>query len=430
MPKDAQSLSFSIVPKQTKPDSCGVAVLTGMLSLRKGGGPDETALLASDPGLGAAADGGISLADMLDALAVQGIRSAAFRTDYEGLREAIARYGPVALHLEEPRAHFVLALAADGEAVVVADPAEGLLALERSLLELRWSGALLAMEPDTSISTFQAAAGIMSRRDMLAAEVSGISLATGDADNPDASAVSGKAEAPGQNRRAAWQFELKFLSEEGRIGGDRSIDGTPCEMEVSNWPHFRLDAEFDPSAYGSVHAMVDTDTAWWSGGATAFGIGLEWRPFAGRPPGPAVGLDLVSPPFAWRSSVEAGNEETGWRVGTNLRGFGIEDPFAWSCSLACSARIPDMQNFGALLEVSLLYAATPSIAFAGSLHMEFPGPGMVRKTGVSGMPCKTWASLELRRSGAHYSCGIETGMQILGGRENPGKIAVFLTMSG
>ena len=156
-----ESLFFAIVPRQAEAQSCGYAVLAGLIGLI---GPQVT--LETDPNAGRAGDVGrittderslikrygdfssecaraLSFRDMIVILADYGIPSAPFRLPSEKIKTTIAQEGLLILHYAAPAPHFVLALGEEKGFYALADPADGLMALSAEELTERISGYAL-----------------------------------------------------------------------------------------------------------------------------------------------------------------------------------------------------------------------------------------------------------------------------------------------
>ena len=156
-----ESLFFTIVPRQTEAQSCGYAILAGLIGLI---GPqvtletdsnvvyaggvgrtsiDERSLMRRYGDFSIECPRALSFRDMIMILADYGIPSAPFRLPSEKIGATIAQAGLLILHYAAPTPHFVLALGEEKGFFAVADPADGLTALSAEELAERISGYVL-----------------------------------------------------------------------------------------------------------------------------------------------------------------------------------------------------------------------------------------------------------------------------------------------
>ena len=142
---DRESLRFAYCAEQGYDTSCGLTTLVYFMDKFWGIPAEETALAGEffseklDAG-----DLTVSFADMAKILESRGFAWKAFRMNFEQFTAASARYAPLIVHYDKPEGHFALALATEDGVIIVADPAEGTIALERHAFESKWSGAVLA----------------------------------------------------------------------------------------------------------------------------------------------------------------------------------------------------------------------------------------------------------------------------------------------
>ncbi|MDP2790537.1 MAG: cysteine peptidase family C39 domain-containing protein [Rectinemataceae bacterium] len=141
---DKESLRFAYCAEQGYDTSCGLTTLAYFMDKFWGIPAEETALAGEffSEKL-AAGDLTVSFADMAKILESRGFAWKAFRMNFEQFTAASSRYAPLIVHYDEPEGHFALALETEGGQVIVADPAEGTVALERLAFESKWSGAVL-----------------------------------------------------------------------------------------------------------------------------------------------------------------------------------------------------------------------------------------------------------------------------------------------
>ena len=141
---DKESLRFAYCAEQGYDRSCGLTTLAYFMDKFWDVPADETALAREFFAEKlAAGDLTVSFADMAKILESRGFAWKAFRMNFEQFTAASERYTPLIVHYNKPEGHFALALATEDGLVIVADPAEGTIALERHAFESKWSGAVL-----------------------------------------------------------------------------------------------------------------------------------------------------------------------------------------------------------------------------------------------------------------------------------------------
>ena len=142
---DKESLRFAYSAEQGYDSSCGLTTLAYFMD-RFWGVPTDETTLAGEFFLDelTASDLTVSFADMAGILEARGFEWKAFRMSFEQFAAALARYAPLIVHYDKPEGHFSLALSAQDGEIIVADPAEGAVALRRRYFEAKWSGAVLA----------------------------------------------------------------------------------------------------------------------------------------------------------------------------------------------------------------------------------------------------------------------------------------------
>ncbi|MCA1951052.1 MAG: hypothetical protein LDL24_10805 [Treponema sp.] len=153
--QSAESLRFAHVAEQGYDTSCGLTVLSDLLSRYWDYPVSEETLLTAWRSLKQRCEQAqgknyaISFKDMQDLLAQEGFASKAFCFTYAQLVKAAQTYAPIVLHFADQAGHFVLCLTADDASLVIADPAEGVYWLSRDDLLSRWQGyALLVQRSD------------------------------------------------------------------------------------------------------------------------------------------------------------------------------------------------------------------------------------------------------------------------------------------
>lgn len=109
-----ESLRFQYCHEQGFDASCGLTVVTSALSHYWGIEVSEIELI--EKVLGEKLDDGdytVNLADIALAFELYGISTKAYRLDWEGLMDVVAKgYSPVIVHYEKPDKHFAMLLAA------------------------------------------------------------------------------------------------------------------------------------------------------------------------------------------------------------------------------------------------------------------------------------------------------------------------------
>jgi hypothetical protein len=144
-PLPAESLNFGIVPRQSEPWSCGHATAAGVLRLAGIASADEAAMINASPD--PVPDPRLDLVSMDRLLEAQGLGAKKVWIEEGALDEVISKYSPLVLHLESPLPHFVLSLGMAGGLAVIADPADGLVAIDGRELKDRASGYALLTGP-------------------------------------------------------------------------------------------------------------------------------------------------------------------------------------------------------------------------------------------------------------------------------------------
>ncbi len=91
----------------------------------------------------------VSLMDLFHLLNDHGYYSAGFKMTYEELAQAVEKYYPLVIHLEEGNGHFLLVLGILDDVVVIMGPAEGVRTIHRNELEATWSNVVLLVGSNT-----------------------------------------------------------------------------------------------------------------------------------------------------------------------------------------------------------------------------------------------------------------------------------------
>jgi len=156
--QSSETLRFSYVAEQGYDTSCGLSVLSDLVSRFWNCPVSEETFLNEWQSLGqqkAEASASqtktqkqyaISFKDMQELLALHGFTSKAFRFTYSQLIKAAATYVPIVIHFADQEGHFVLCLSAKDESLVIADPAEGVYWLSRKDFQARWQGYALLVQ--------------------------------------------------------------------------------------------------------------------------------------------------------------------------------------------------------------------------------------------------------------------------------------------
>lgn len=162
-----ESLLFAVVPRQAEAQSCGYAVLAGLIRLLGASSgtdstpsdtqhtgdaslpiADEASLIARYGGSAPEGAKPLSLLDMTRILADYGVSSVPVWIAPENIGAALSRAGLLILHYRAPSPHFILALGMEDGLIAVADPADGLTVLSAEELATRASGYALILSTD------------------------------------------------------------------------------------------------------------------------------------------------------------------------------------------------------------------------------------------------------------------------------------------
>lgn len=146
--QSAEALRFAQVAEQGYDTSCGLSILSDLLTRYWDYPVSEEILVTEWLSLQQTQRENytISFKNMQNLLAQHGFTSKAFRFTYEQLIKATKTYAPIILHFADQAGHFVLCLAADDASLVIADPAEGVYWLFRDDLLSRWQGYALLVQ--------------------------------------------------------------------------------------------------------------------------------------------------------------------------------------------------------------------------------------------------------------------------------------------
>ncbi|MDR2447785.1 MAG: hypothetical protein LBD58_10965 [Treponema sp.] len=143
-----EDLRFAYNGKQGADTSCGVAATASLL--RYWNAPVAEADLYQDMIFNNARRGdanySVSFKDIMDCLSRYGLAARAYKMDWEGLRDALAKgFAPMLIHYDKPNPHFALLLHIEGGYAFAADPAKGFEFVDKREFERNYSGnALLA----------------------------------------------------------------------------------------------------------------------------------------------------------------------------------------------------------------------------------------------------------------------------------------------
>jgi predicted double-glycine peptidase len=151
---DKESLRFAYSTEQGYDSSCGLTTLACLMDRFWGVPADETTLanefFADKLAMG---DLTVTFAEMARILEARGFAWKAYRMNFEQLAAAAIGYAPLIIHYDRPEGHFALVLSLKDGAVIIADPAEGTIALGRGHFESKWSGAVLvAVHPKGALN--------------------------------------------------------------------------------------------------------------------------------------------------------------------------------------------------------------------------------------------------------------------------------------
>lgn len=373
-PKDAQSIAFSIVPRQERRDSCGEAVVSGIVSLAMAGSPE------------AGAGHAMSLSAMKAALERRSIPSMPYRMRFDDLPRALGLSGAMVAHLEAPVPHYLLLLAAAGDSVVAADPAEGLRVLSRKEFVSRWSGAVLV----------PALAGLMHAAGSAPRVADSVRLALERAGTL-VGLAGGRAEpAPGPTA----------LSLEAEAGGGAGIIGLTADLGRGLSLGSRIFAGTGAQA-GKFRA------------ALRFDLGLS----ASAAEGLWFGADCLTPSL---SPQAAATLDPAWRLSLRAGAWALEDPLAWRteayCHLPLGWRESPWGEIVTELSGSVLFAVNARTALTAGIRAEAPGSGGFSNSDPlsnapaqsPGEPLRAWVELGFQRAMGKAVAGAVLRMKVSG----------------
>ena len=136
-----EAISFESASRQIFDTSCGFSSVTALMSLYEDD-IDELSLIFEVYGGNERSNFNVSLMDLFHLLNNHGYYSAGFKMTYEELAQAVEKYYPLVIHLEEGNGHFLLVLGILDDVVVIMDPAEGVRTIHRNELEATWSNVV------------------------------------------------------------------------------------------------------------------------------------------------------------------------------------------------------------------------------------------------------------------------------------------------
>ncbi|MBE3599763.1 MAG: hypothetical protein IMX02_13625 [Limnochordaceae bacterium] len=145
-PSGETAARFLGIVRQSEDHSCGyAAVATVLASL---GHPVSERELMDGTGPGARLRPA-SVADLIRVFERHGVRAHAVRSSWEQLRSYFARFTrPAVALVDHRRRHFTVLLAADADAVYLADPSLGHQVLSPARFQAGWTGVLVLVDPD------------------------------------------------------------------------------------------------------------------------------------------------------------------------------------------------------------------------------------------------------------------------------------------
>lgn len=330
-PQTCESLFFSIVPRQSEANSCGYAVLAGLIGLaaaqRKtlgSGYPlqvavDEAQLLeryggASRKGLGSMeTPKTLSLGSMARVLTDYGIPSLLLRIVPGAMDAVLAGPAPIVLHYDKPAPHFVLALGAEDGYAVLADPADGLVALSSEELAGRASGyallPLLAPEregrPQTIVDEAKKAASLRRKR---------LDLIAGSAFGGGAANVAAR-------KKGLENVRVELGMSAASMRGADGFSFSPTIFFAGEWA---------PSDAIALFAEASVKANEWRpfSVASRLSAGLEWRRLS-RERNRSLGIALL-----------AGGDDDLLESGLRLRYSALADPFLLTGTMTAGIGLP------------------------------------------------------------------------------------------
>jgi len=214
--------AFELVPRQSGNDTCGYAVLAGVIELHRPSGMSltgrEAFLRATDGASGDTKGGVLSFADMCGILADYGIGSFPLRIGLAELLSAIEGYGPAIVHLNWPTPHFILGLASAGDGIMAADPEWGLRVFSKEELVVRYSGFALFTTLENSALRADARFRDVLRETLTRQKWLEASVIRGSGGGNASEGASKAASASGGDFSAEWGAELSGAESRIRIG--------------------------------------------------------------------------------------------------------------------------------------------------------------------------------------------------------------------
>jgi len=139
-----ESIRFTWIREQLYDYSCGASVVSSLAAIYWGIEADEDDLLQRSA-ITSGSVQKISLLDLAEMLGALGFAVRGFSMDYYGLLKAVARYGPLVVHLNEGDGHFVLVLGTVGGQPIVGDPSDGTAIWPAAAFVRHWSGVALVV---------------------------------------------------------------------------------------------------------------------------------------------------------------------------------------------------------------------------------------------------------------------------------------------
>jgi predicted double-glycine peptidase len=168
-----EELRFTLVFKQGRDTSCGVAVTASLLNTYWNIPMTESDLYQNfffDQVQDGTVSYMVSFLNIANCLRSQGIHSQAYKMDWDALEDSLAKgYAPVLIHYEKPYPHFALVVHIESNYAFVADPARGFSLVDKREFIKNYSGnALLTASRTLSKETKLLEQAISGGRERLA----------------------------------------------------------------------------------------------------------------------------------------------------------------------------------------------------------------------------------------------------------------------
>ncbi|MDR1072894.1 MAG: hypothetical protein LBL45_04375 [Treponema sp.] len=142
-----EELRFAYNSKQGADTSCGVAATASLLNQYWNIPVSEADLyqvMIFNNAQEGDANYSISFKTIIDCLSQYGMAARAYKMDWDGLRDALAKgYAPILINYDKPNPHFALLLHIEGGFAFAADPANGFEFVGKKEFERNYSGNAL-----------------------------------------------------------------------------------------------------------------------------------------------------------------------------------------------------------------------------------------------------------------------------------------------